>query len=169
MILYILLALFGLFLTFLGVMGVLGSRLPDTHTASVVIEVGSSQQAAWEAIDNVAAYPTWIPDITKVEMLPDKDGKRVFRETHGRNAFTFEETVKNPPHRVMRTITDVNGPFSGSWDHTLEALGDSRTRITIAEVGTIKGAIPKAFMRYLFGEDYYLKRMGVLLQKKLGA
>lgn len=169
MILYIILTLLGLFLTFLGVMGVLGSRLPDTHTASIEVEVGSSQQAAWEAIDNVEAYPTWIPDVTKIEVLPAKDGRRVFRETHGRNAFTFEETVKNPPHLVTRTITDVNGPFTGSWEHKLEARGDARTKITITEVGTVTSAIPKAFMRYIFGEDFYLKKMGTLLQKKLGA
>jgi uncharacterized protein YndB with AHSA1/START domain len=167
MAIYILVALVGSLIAAFGVLGVLGSLLPQTHTAKVVVEVGKPRDEVWRMIDEVEKFPAWMPDITKVEVLEagGDAGGRKFRQTMGRNSMVMEETVKDRPSRVLRTILDDKGPFSGSWDHVLEEAGPGRTRVTVIETGTIKSAIPRAIMKYLIGEDYFLKKFGKAMER----
>jgi uncharacterized protein YndB with AHSA1/START domain len=168
MIIYIVLTVVGLLFFVAGVLGMYGSMLPATHTASVSVVVNAPREKVWELINSAEKFPEWLKDITKVEMLPEQDGKRVFRQHMGRNSFVLVETVSEAPSRVRRTITDDNGPFSGSWDHVLEDAGNGQTKLTVHEEGTIKSAIPRAMMKLFFGYDYYLKRMAVEMKGKLG-
>lgn len=168
MLIYLLVALVGLLMLLIGVVGFLGSMLPQTHTASASVEVASPIDRVWADIDAVTEFPKWLPDITSVELLPDRGGHRVFRQQQGRNSFTLEETDKQAPTLVTRTIADDNKMFSGSWEHRLEDLGNGRTRITVTEVGTIPSAIPRAIMRYGTGYDFYLKKFCQALKQRFG-
>lgn len=168
MLIYIAIAFIGLLMLAIGITGILGSRLPETHTASMSIEVGTPIDKVWAVIDDVQAFPTWLTDINKIEMLSDREGRRAFRQTQGRNSFVLEETVKQPPTLVTRTITDDSNMFTGSWEHRFEDLGNGRTRITITENGKVSSVIPRAIMHYTFGEDYYLKKFGDALKAKFG-
>lgn len=169
MILYIALTLIGLVLTAAGFLGICGTLMPASHTASVSVEVGSPRDVVWAAIDDPPSFPSWCDSVDKIEMMPDKDGHRVFRQVQGRNSFVLEETAKQPPSLVTRTITDENNLFNGSWEHRLEDLGNGRTRITITEHGTVNAAIPRAMMKLLIGNDLYLKKFGAVLKSKFGA
>lgn len=168
MLIYIVITIVGLLVTLFGVLGMVGSFVPETHTASMSVDVATPIDRVWAAIDDPASFPQWLPGVDAVEMLPDKDGRRAFRQKQGRNSFVLEETVKHPPTLVTRTITDDNGPFSGSWEHRLEDLGDGRTRITVTETGTIKSPIPRAIMHYAIGYDYYLNSFAKALKAKFG-
>lgn len=168
MVLYIVIALVGLILLLAGVMGIAGSLLPTTHTASVSVELGRPRAEVWKLIDDVSEFPKWLPGINKVEVLPARDGRRVFRQTQGRNSFVLEETVKREPEIVTRTIADDNGMFSGSWEHTFEDIGNGRTRVTVKETGSVGSAIPRAIMKMFVGHEYYLKQFAKALQAKCG-
>lgn len=169
MFLYIALVIVGLVLLVAGTLGIIGSFIPATHTATMSVTVGMPRDQVWALLDDVAAFPTWLPGITKVEMLPDHDGHRVFRQTQGRNAFVLEETVKTPPSLVTRTISDDNKMFSGSWEHRFEEAGPGRTRITINETGTVNSPIPRAIMKLAIGYDFYLNKFGEALKAKCGS
>lgn len=169
MLLYIALVIVGLVLLVAGTLGIVGSFLPATHTATMSVTVGMPRDQVWALLDDVAAFPTWLPGITKIEMLPDKDGHRVFRQTQGRNSFVLEETQKTPPSLVTRTITDDNAMFTGSWEHRFEEAGPGRTRITINETGTVGSPIPRAIMKLAVGYDFYLNKFGEALRAKCGA
>lgn len=166
MIAYIILTIVGLIITLAGVMGVYGSSLPATHTASVSVTVNASREQVWTLINDTDGFPTWLKEITRVELLPAQDGKRVFRQFMGRNSFVLVETISEAPSRVKRTIVDDNGPFTGSWDHVLTDAGNGQTTLTVTEEGTIKSAIPRAVMKLFFGYDYYLKRMAEAMKSK---
>lgn len=168
MIIYILLIIFGLIMLAGGLLGLYGSFLPATHTASISVVVNAPRERTWDLINSAEQFPDWLKDITKVEMLPSQDGNRVFRQHMGRNSFVLVETISQAPSRVKRTITDDNGPFSGSWDHVLEDAGQGQTKLTVTEEGTIKSPIPRAVMKLFFGYDYYLKRMAEQIKSKLG-
>lgn len=167
-ILYIILALVGLVLLLSGGLGIVGSMLPATHTASMSVEVGKPRAEVWRLVDDVNGFPSWLPGITKVEMMPERNGHRTFRQTQGRNSFVLEETVKREPEIVTRTIADDNKMFSGSWEHTFEELSDGRTRVTLKETGTVPSPIPRAMMKLLVGYDYYLKQFGKSLRAECG-
>lgn len=167
MILYILLVLAGLLMVFFGVMGALGSRLPATHVAKVTASILAPPERVFALIEDVPGMPAWLPDITKVETLEPKHGRPVYRQHMGRNAFVTEEPKHEPGRRIYREITDANGPFTGSWDHLVEpGEAPNATRLTMTETGTIASAIPRAFLHYFFGEDYYLKRFVQRLKVK---
>lgn len=165
---YLGLTLFGLLFVLVGSLWIYGSFLPATHQASITVTVAMPREKVWALIDDVSAFPTWMPDITKVEMLPERDGHRVFRQTQGRNSFVLEETVKEPPSLVTRTITDDNNMFTGSWEHRLEEVDGGRTKITVIENGTVNSAIPRAIMKLAVGHDFYLKKFAELLKSKCG-
>ncbi|MCE9620615.1 MAG: SRPBCC family protein [Planctomycetes bacterium] len=169
MILYIVLAIFGLIVLLIGALGIIGSFLPATHTATMSVTVAMPREKVWALLDDVSAFPTWLPGIDKIEMLPDHDGHRVFRQQQGRNSFVLEETVKTPPSLVTRTIADDNGMFSGRWEHRFEDAGSGGTRITVTETGTVNSAIPRAIMRLFTGYDFYLTKFGEALKVKCGA
>ncbi len=166
--LYIFLVLLGLLLVFVGVLGILGSRLPETHVATASVELSASPQKVWEQINDMASFPTWVPDITKMERQPDENGKEVWRQTSGRNVFTTVNDVWDPPRRVLRTIKDEKGPFSGSWDHVIEDLGNGRCTLSITETGKVPEAIPRAIMHYFFGETYFMNRFLGAVKARIG-
>ncbi|MCK6475345.1 MAG: SRPBCC family protein, partial [Phycisphaerales bacterium] len=155
MLIYIVITIVGLLVTLFGVLGMVGSFVPETHTASMSVDVATPIDRVWAAIDDPASFPQWLPGVDAVEMLPDKDGRRAFRQKQGRNSFVLEETVKHPPTLVTRTITDDNGPFSGSWEHRLEDLGDqfgvSKERVRQLEV-RIKQRLGE-FVKRRLGQD----------------
>jgi len=168
MITYIIISIVGLLILLAGVVGIYGSMLPATHTASVSVVVNAPRERVWEIVNAAEQFPEWLEDITKVEILPEQDGKRVFRQHMGRNSFVLRETISEAPSRVVRTIVDDNGPFTGTWDHVFEDVGNGQTKLTVTEEGTIKSAIPRAIMKLSCGYDYYLKRMAVAMKAKLG-
>lgn len=167
MVVYIILALVGFVLLLAGIFGVYGSTLPVTHTASVSVTLNKPREEVWRIINDIEAFPQWMKTITKVEMLPDgPGGERTFREHMGRNSFVLRDTNVEPGKRVVRTIVDDNGPFSGSWDHVLESTSDSTTKFTLTETGSIKSPIPRAVMKLFFGYDHYLKIAAEQLKAK---
>ncbi len=165
---YILIALVGLILLLVGSMGIVGSLLPATHTASVSVELGKPRAEVWKLIDDVNDFPNWLPGINKVEVLPEREGRRVFRQTQGRNSFVLEETVKREPEIVTRTIADDNNMLTGSWEHVFEDMGGGRTRLTVKETGKVNSAIPRAMMKLFFGHEYYLKQFAKAMREKCG-
>jgi uncharacterized membrane protein len=169
MLLYSASLIVGLLLSLFGLFGVIGSFIPVTHTAQVSVEVGSPLPRVWEVLDKVEDFPSWCPGVDRVEMLPDHAGHRTFRQHQGRNSFVLEETVKQPPTQVVRTITDDNKMFSGQWDHQMKDLGNGRTLITVRETGSVAGAIPRAVMKLFFGYDYYLNKFAQAVRAKCGA
>jgi hypothetical protein len=172
--LYILLTLAGQVITLVGVLGVLGSRLDEKHTSSASVQVAAAPAAVWATINDMEDFPSWIPGFTKMERLPDENGKLVWRQRMGRNSFVTNNDVFEPPDaqgrpRVLRTIKDDHGPFSGSWDHVVEpAPSGGGSVLTVTETGIIKSAIPRAIMRYVIGEDFYLKKFLSAVKKKMG-
>jgi len=166
MFIYIAFVLVGLLMTLVGLLGLAGSMLPATHQTSVSVEVSMPREKVWALLDDVAAFPSWLPGIDKVELLPDREGRRVFKQFQGRNAFVLEETVKVAPSRVARTISDENKMFSGSWDHGFEDIGQGRTRVTVSVTGTIPSPIPRSIMRWGTGYDYDLKQFAAALRAR---
>lgn len=157
-VLYIVLILIGLVSLLAGGLGLIGTFVPKDHVAAVSFEVSAPASRVWAIIDDVDSYPQWLPMATRIEMLPEHEGHRAFRQYQGHNSFVLEETLKEPGRRVVRTIADDHKMFGGDWDHVVEAVGERTSRVTITENGTIHAAIPRAMMRLFFGYDHTLKQ-----------
>lgn len=162
--------LFGLIVLFSVVAWIAGSRLPEEHTASRAITLRQSPEAVWAVIEDCERYPEWSPNVTRVERVADDGGSEAWRLHMGRNSFVTRTTVSDPPRRLTRTISDDHGPFSGSWTYEVApAAGDVEgVAVRLTETGRIKSPIPRFIMRYLVGEDAYLKANLRNLGRKFG-
>jgi len=166
---WIVVGLIGSLMLFLLVMYALGSRLPVEHVTTVRATLRASQASVWEALADVPGQMKWYPVITKVERIADRDGKPVWREEMGRNSFDMAETVTEPPRRIVREIVDNNGPFTGKWEFVVEPASEGAgSKVQITETGQVNSPIPRAFIHYLFGETYYLKKYLNALATKFG-
>lgn len=166
MVLYIIITLLGLFFVLFGVLGILGSRLPETHVATQSIQINAPAAEVYGWIERFEEMSTWVPEITKVDRLADVDGKPVYLQKMGRNSFTTTTSIAEPPSRILRSITDNSASFYGSWDHVIEPVGEGACRLTLTETGTITSPIPRAILRYIIGEDFYLKKFLGHVQRK---
>ena len=156
--LYAALILVGLVLLAAGVLGVLGRFLPKVHTSSGSVDLNAPHEEVYALINDIGAFPDWCKEFTRMERLPDKDGKEQWRQFMGRNSFTSVNELMEPPRRVVRVVNDDNNLFCGTWNHVIEPTSPSTCRLTITEQGQVNSDIPRAMMHYIFGEDYTIKK-----------
>jgi len=143
---------------------VIGLALPKSHVASASARYAAPPEAIWASLTDVAAFSQWRTGVTRVEMLPDENGQRGWREytTQGTIAYRVEESV--PPRRLVSRIADRSLPFGGTWTYELVPAG-SGTRLTITERGDIYNPIFRVVSRFVLG--YTATMNGVL--RALGA
>ncbi len=153
----ILLSIFGLIVLVVLVLWTLGRRLPEEHVASSSILVPASREEVWKTLADAGGYATWAADVTKVERLPDRDGREAFRQTMGRNTFVVETTRSEPPSALVRTVADDHRVFSGDWEYAL-APEEGGCRVTLTEHGRVRPAIPRFLVQRVFDPATYLKR-----------
>lgn len=146
---------------------IVGSRLPEEHSASRSITLRQAPEAVWAVIADCEGHAGWAKGVTRVERMAEQDGREVWRQHMGRNSFVMETTTTDPPRRLVRSISDDHGPFSGSWTYEIAPAGEG-SRVQLTETGRIKNPIPRFMMRYMMGEDTYLKMHLKSLGKKFG-
>ena len=149
-----------------GLAAVVGALRPKTHTVVHAVTLAANPDRVWATIADVERQPEWLPEITQVERLADRDGKPSYREHFGQFAATTVVTVSEPPQRLVKEILP-GGPFSGSWTWALEPEGEG-TRLTITEQGTVENPLFRAMMIFhdntKSARDYadaLAKRLGV--------
>jgi uncharacterized protein YndB with AHSA1/START domain len=142
---------------------VVGYLLPVKHVASVTAQVPATPEQVWQALTDVAAYPTWRGDVTSVEMLPADTGHVAWREKgkNGDISFTIEEAER--PRRLRTRITDKSLPFGGAWEYEITPDG-SGSRVRITERGEVYNPVFRFVSRFIMGHtataSAYLKALG---------
>jgi uncharacterized protein YndB with AHSA1/START domain len=152
-----------------GLAAVVGALRPKTHVATHVVLLSASPDRVWAEIADVERQPEWVPDVTKVERLPDRDGKPSYREHFGQFDATTVVTESDPPRRLVKNILP-GGPFYGSWMWELTPEGE-QTRLTITEQGTVPNPLFRAMMIFhdntKSSRDYadaLARRLGVAIE-----
>lgn len=163
--LWVVLSIIGLLVVFFALMGHLGRRLPEEHVAALTLRLNQPPQAVWDVISDMAGHKHWSRGVTDMIRMPDHDNREVWKQHMGRNVFLLETTASYPPTRLVGTITDTAGYFSGNWEYEITPE-DAGSRVRLTEHGRVPSAIPRAMMHYLFGETMYLRRHLVSLAKK---
>lgn len=122
----------------------IGALRPATHTASHSVVIGAPPDVLWAQIADFERQPEWVPEVTGVERLPDRDGKPSYRERFGRFEATTVVTASDPPRRLVKDILP-GGPFHGSWTWDLTPAGNG-ARLTITERGTVPNPLFRGMM-----------------------
>jgi len=140
----------GLLVGVVVVIVVVGYMLPKAHVASASAQYAAPPESLWTSLTEVSTFPQWRKDLARVEVLPDENGQRGWRE-HGKNdAITYRVVEAEPPRRLVARIADENLPFGGTWTYELAPAGTG-TRLTITERGEVYNPIFRFVSRLVLG------------------
>ncbi len=147
----------------IALIAIIGSLLPKAHTASRSTVINKPPEVLWQAMTDCSAFPQWRSDIKNVEVLPDRDGHRVWREDGKNGKLTLETIEARPPTRLVLRIADPDLPYGGTWTYELQATG-SGSRVTITENGEVYNPIFRFMSHIVFSQsasiETYLKALG---------
>jgi uncharacterized protein YndB with AHSA1/START domain len=140
-----------------------GMLLPRRHTARSSTTINASPEAIWRVLTDVETFPSWRSDVSRVELLSTTSGRKTWREIGQHGAITFEETLADPPRRLVGRIADPSLPFGGSWTYDIAPL-DGAARVTITEDGVVHNPVFRFMSRFVFGhhatQEAYLRALG---------
>jgi uncharacterized protein YndB with AHSA1/START domain len=162
--LYILLALGGL----VGLVAVIGLTLPKGHRASKTTTYQAPPDVVFAALSDVARYGDWRSDVKRIEMLPDDNGRRMFREHGSNGVITFRVEESTAPSRLLVRIADPSLPFGGTWTHELRATPSGGTELTTTEDGEVYNPIFRFMSKFFFSPTATINAYQTALGKKLG-
>jgi uncharacterized protein YndB with AHSA1/START domain len=142
---------------------VVGLLLPKEHTATSHATISAPPDSVWNALTEVDEFPAWRDDVSRVEVLPSRDGHRIWREMGKHDVVTYEEVEADPPRRLVARIADPSLPYGGSWTYVV-APDAGGSRVTITEDGVVYNPVFRFVSRFVFGhhatQDEYLRALG---------
>ena len=148
------------------VVALIGSRLPQSHRALVEQTFSAAPESIWRTITDVEAFPSWRDGVTRVQRLPDRDGRPVWVEEGAFRKMTLAIERFEPPRLLVGRIADPCLPFGGTWTYEITPVtGGSRLRIT--EDGEIYNPIFRFMSRFIFGYEGTIQSYMASLHKRL--
>jgi uncharacterized protein YndB with AHSA1/START domain len=146
----------------------IGCFLPRAHVVSRSLRSAQPPTVVWQIINDYAKVPAWWGKVVRVERLPDQNGHEVWRETY-KGGFRIQLETKEgvAPERLVRSIANEPGPFSGRWEFALAAEANG-SRITITEYGVIANPFFRLLARMFLDPAAYLELYLKALAGKLG-
>lgn len=144
-----------------------GYALPARATTSRTISLQQSPENVFAVLADAGRMSEWNRNIEKVEMLPPVGGKETTKQSFkGGMVMTIITTESRPPHRLVRTLGDINGPFVGSWTYEISST-DGGSKIVLTEVAEFKNPLFRVMTR-IFGQTKYMDEHLEDLAKKFG-
>ena len=151
----------------IALIAVVGALMPKGHTASRSTLINKPPEVLWQAMTDCAAFTQWRTDVKSVEVLPDRNGHKVWREDGTNGKMTLEQIEASPPSRLVLKIADPDLPFGGKWTYELQPSG-AGCRVTITEDGEIYNPIFRFMGRIFFSPTASIETYLKALAKKYG-
>ena len=142
-----------------------GAMLPVKHRASRQVTLHQPPEKVFALINDPTTFPAWRGKVKgskemKVEILPEQNGHRMFRETGADGTILYEVVSSQPNKSLVTRIADPSLPFGGRWTYELLPAGDSTT-LRITEDGEVYNPVFRFASRFIFGHsatiDQYLR------------
>jgi hypothetical protein len=135
-----------------------GMLLPEEHHASRTLVTRQSPQAIWDTINDHASEPQWRNDVANVTSLGERNGKPVWQENYkDGNKLTLITTESKPPARMVRELTDLDGPFSGRWEIDIAPTSDG-SKVTVTEIGKVTNPVFRFISKYFIGHTTFMEK-----------
>ena len=147
---------------------IIGALLPQEHRASRTLLTKQSPQTIWDTINDHANEPQWRSDVANVTSLGEREGKPVWQENYkDGNKVTLMTTEFKPPSRMVRELTDLEGPFSGRWEIDIVPTPEG-SNITITEIGKVSNPVFRFVSKFIIGHTTFMERYLKGLASKFG-
>lgn len=147
---------------------IVGALLPEEHRASRTLRTKQSPQTIWDTINDHANEQNWRSDVESVVSLGERNGKPVWQENYkDGNKVTLITTESKPPTRMVRELTDLDGPFSGRWEIDIQPT-TAGSNVTITEIGKVSNPFFRFVSKYVIGHTTFMERYLKGLAGKFG-
>ncbi len=147
---------------------VLGFMLPAEHRASRTLVTKQQPQVIWDTINDHPNEANWRADLASVTSLGQRNGKPVWQENYkDGNQLTLMTTEFTPPTRIVRELTDLDGPFSGRWEIDIAPTPEG-AKVKITEIGKVSNPFFRFISKYVIGHTTFMERYLVGLAGKFG-
>jgi uncharacterized protein YndB with AHSA1/START domain len=144
------LRIFVLLVVLIAIALAIGYALPAQHTLTRSIVLKQTPENVFAALADLPNMPSWNHGLKKVEMLAPVDGKEASRQTlDGNIVMTVVTTESVPPNRLVRTISEGQGPFTGSWTYNIRPTTDG-SEVSLTEEATVPNPVFR-LMCQIFG------------------
>jgi uncharacterized protein YndB with AHSA1/START domain len=144
----------------------IGSRLAQSHHASLTKTLAVPPGVVWSAITDVDAFPSWREGVKRVQRLPDRNGYPVWIEEGRSGKITLAIERMEAPHILVGRIADPALPFGGTWTYEIAPDG-AGSRFTITENGEIYNPLFRFMARFIFGYDGSIRSYMSSLEKRV--
>jgi uncharacterized protein YndB with AHSA1/START domain len=128
----------------------IGWMLPVSHVASASATLSRPPDAVYTMVSEVASYPKWWSEMSRVETLPPVDGRQRFRQHMGSDAVVIEVLEAAAPTRFVTRIADPDQPFGGTWTLEIAPSGAGST-LTVTERGEVYNPLFRFVSRFVMG------------------
>ena len=151
----ILLGIVAALMALVGAAYLFGLTIPGNQMHTRRISLEEKPEAVFALVADVQNMPKWNHSLEKVELLPPIDGKEATRQTFkGNLQMTILTAESRPPHHLVRSMGDVDGPFVGSWTYAITPAGKG-SEVALTEQSQVKNPVTRLMMK-LFGETKYM-------------
>ena len=140
----------------------IGYTLPQNHVATVDGMVAQSPADVFARVSDVARYPEWRGDVTKVELLSSTPLK--WREHSGGDVITYVVVAGQPSEHLEVRIADPDLPFGGTWTYELRP-GSSGTHVVITERGEVYNPIFRFMSHFVMSRTATMEKFMTALQR----
>ena len=128
----------------------IGWMLPVSHVASASATLSRPPEAVYAMVSEVASYPRWWSEMSRVEMLPPVEGRQRFRQHMGSDAVVIEVLEAAAPSRFVTRIADPDQPFGGTWTLEIAPSGAGST-LRVTERGEVYNPLFRFVSRFVMG------------------
>jgi hypothetical protein len=157
-----------IFVVLIGGIFIGGAMLPAEHAASRTLQSKQSSQAIWDTINDHANEQQWRSELTNVTSLGERNGKPVWQENYkSGNKLALITTESKPPTRLVRELTDLDGPFSGRWEIDIQPTQTGST-VKITEIGRVGNPFFRFLSKYVIGHTTQMEKYLTNLATKFG-
>jgi len=120
-----------------------GTLLPVEHRTTVRGSLDRPPEAVWRVLTDLEGMPMWRSDVTRVERLPDADGRTTWREVSRTGDVIVELAESVPPYRLVMQHLEAGRPVLPELSFRLAAdgSGTSLTMVAREEVGNPLGRV----------------------------
>ncbi len=116
---------------------VIGFLMPVRYEGRAVVEYDRSVQQVWDTLQDVEAHPMTGRMMKSVETLPG-ERRPAWKEDMGRGeVITVTTTAYEPPHHMIREMSQAAVNMTSRWEYTLEPAGQG-CRVTLSGVTDIE-------------------------------
>jgi len=132
-----------------------GAMLPREHIVSRSINVAAPQTDVWAVIEDIDHIHDWIPELSPLDRLTDRDGLRIYEGMQGNEPLTLTISEEAGPDRLVAKFELASGARGAVW--TLElASSELGTEVSLTEEGFIQAPPVRLYQTMTDGHEQSL-------------